>query len=236
MDRSEYSVGIGFPCGPDVPWQTTMALARTAHMLASLEVPCNIHAVAGSSDVTIARSVVLENFLAGSEKFLFWIDSDIVWRPEDFIRLLRLAKQLGLVSAAYPLKRDPSDCIINFAEAGPTPNDFGCFEVTGLGLGFTCVRRDLVDAFAATKQKMYHAGNKRTIIDAFRRDVRVDEQGVRHARGEDGAFFDDMRQLGFKAWLDPTIQLGHVGSKEYRADLTETLWRQPTSESMKVSP
>jgi len=221
VERSEYSVGIGFPCGLQVPWQTTMALARTANVLAHLGVPANVHAVAGSSDVCIARSVVLDNFLAGSENFLFWIDSDIVWRPEDFIRVLRLAKSLGLVSAAYPLKRDPPDCVINFAETEPTANEFGCFEVTGLGLGFTCVRRDLVDAFAATKPKMYHAGNGRMIIDAFDRDKRVDEQGVRHARGEDGKFFHDMRELGFKAWLDPTVQLGHVGTKEYRADFTE---------------
>jgi hypothetical protein len=221
MKRSEYSVGIGFPCGPDVPWQTTMALTRTVHALAVIGIPVNIHVVAGSSDVTIARSVVLDNFLAGSEKFLFWIDSDIVWRPDDFIRLLRLSKELGLVSAGYPLKRDPPDCIINFADAEPVSNDLGCFEVTGLGLGFTCVRRDLIDAFAATKPKMFHAGNGRTLIDAFRRDIRVDDAGVRHERGEDGAFFFDMRQLGYKAWLDPTIQLGHVGTKEYRAELME---------------
>jgi len=218
--RKDLSVGIGFPCGLTIPWQTAMSLARTVHLLAVIGIPVNIHAIAGSSDVVIARDVVLDNFLADKENFLFWIDSDITWRPEDFVKVLRLAKELGLVSAAYPLKRDPPDCIINFADTGPVIDaQHGCVEVASLGLGFTCVRRDLVDAFAGTKGKIYHDGNQRLIIDAFRRDKQLRDDGHMHGVGEDSAFFMDMRELGFKAWLDPTIQLGHVGGKEYRMPL-----------------
>jgi hypothetical protein len=32
-----------------------------------------------------------------------------------------------------------------------------------------------------------------------------------------------MRALGFKAWLEPTIQLGHVGPKEYRVEMQEVM-------------
>jgi hypothetical protein len=88
--------------------------------------------------------------------------------------------------------------------------------VSGLAIGFTCVRRDLVEAWAATKERMYHAGNDQMILDAFVLDAKRHNDGVKHSRGEDGAFFDDMRALGYKAWLDPTIELGHVGTKEYR--------------------
>jgi len=218
--RAEWSVGIGFPCGANVPWQTTMSLARTVHLLAVLGIPANIHAIAGSSDVVIARDIVLDNYLADQERFLFWIDSDIAWQPEDFVKVLRLTKELGLVSAAYPLKRDPPDCIVNFADAKPTIDErTGCVEIASLGLGFTCVRRDLLDAFAATKGKIYHDGNGRLIIDAFRRDKELRADGHMHGVGEDAAFFMDMRGLGFKAWLDPTIQLDHVGPKAYRMPL-----------------
>ena len=227
MERTEFSVGIGFPCGPTVPWQTTMSLARTVHLLTVLGIPANIHAIAGSSDVVIARDVVLDNFLADREQYLFWIDSDIAWRPEDFIRVLRLTKGLGLVSAAYPLKRDPPDCIINFADTEPVVDpQSGCVKISSLGLGFTCVRRDLVDAFAATKGKIYHDGNGRLIIDAFRRDKELRVDGHMHGVGEDSAFFYDMKGLGFQAWLDPTISLGHVGSKEYRMPLADLSTKQ----------
>ena len=216
--RTDFSVGIGMPCGPTVPWQTTMSLARTTHAAALMGVPLNIHAVAGSSDVCIARDVVLTNYLAGAEKYLFWIDSDISWEPKDFFRVLRLAKDLGVVCAAYPLKREPEECIINFVEDAE-PHATGCVEIVGTGLGFCCVRRDIIDAFAATKEWMLHDGNGREIIDAFYRPRKRHQDMRAHAGGEDGGFYDDLRALGYKVWLDPTICLGHTGSKEYRVKM-----------------
>ena len=218
MERNEFAVGIGFPCGDYIPWRTTMSLTRTVHALAVAGVPANIHAVAGSSDVCIARDVVLTNFLAAKEAYLFWIDSDISWNPDDFFRVLRLTKELGIVCAAYPLKREPEECVINFVEDAE-PHPTGCVEIVGTGLGFTCVRRDIVDAFAATKGWMTHDGNGRNIIDAFYRPRKQHADGKTHAGGEDGGFFDDLRALGHKIWLDPTICLGHNGSKEYRSKM-----------------
>ena len=218
-ERAAFSVGIGMPCGPTVPWQAMMSLARTVHAAAVAGVPMNVHAIAGSSDICIARDAVLTNFLDGKENYLFWVDSDISWQPEDFFRVLRLAKDLGVVCAAYPVKREPVDCIINFVE-DTEPHPTGCVEIIGAGLGFCCVRRDIIDAFAATKERMVHDGNGRNIIDAFYRPRKRHADGRLHAGGEDGGFYDDLRALGHKVWLDPTICLGHVGIKEYRVKMT----------------
>ena len=218
--RDEYSVGIGTPCGHDTPWQFTMSLARTVHSCVVAGVPLGLHVVAGSSDVVIARDVVLTKFLADKENYLFWIDSDIAWHPKDFFRVLRLAKDLGIVCATYPLKRDPPECVVNFVEDAE-PHQSGCVEIIGTGLGFCCVRRDIVDAFAATKEYMIHDGNGREIIDAFYRPRKMHADGKRHAGGEDGGFYDDLRALGYKVWLDPTIQLEHVGPKAYRAEMLD---------------
>ena len=220
--RAEWSVGIGLPCGPTVPWQHSLSLARTEHAAATLRVPLDIHAVAESSDVCIARDVVLTNFLANQERYMFWIDSDISWRPEDFFRVLRLTKDLGVVCATYSLKREPEGCVVNFVDADSPPNEYGCVEIVGAGLGFTCVRRDIVDAFAATKELMLHEGNGRLILDAFYRPRKRGADGRLRAGGEDGGFFDDLRALGHKVWLDPSIALGHVGAKEYKLPITET--------------
>lgn len=218
--RLDYAVGIGMPCGPNIPWQTAMSLARTVHACGVAGIPLNLHVIAGSSDVVIARDVVLTNFLASDEKFLFWIDSDIGWTPEDFFRVLRLAKDLGVACATYPLKRDDAECVVNFVE-GADPHPTGCVEIVGTGLGFCCVRRDIVDAFAATKQRMIHDGNGREIIDAFYLPRKRHADGKIHAGGEDGGFYDDLRTLGYKIWLDPTINLEHVGPKAYRAAMLD---------------
>ena len=180
MERADFAVGICFPCGGYVPWRTTMSLARTVHALAVAGVPVNIHAVAESSDVCIARDVVLTNYLAEKEKFAFWVDSDMTWTPDDFIRVMRLAKGLGVVCATYPLKREPEQCVVNFVEdADPHPT--GCVEIIGTGLGFTCVRRDIIDAFAATKESMVHDGTCKLILDAFYRPRKRHADGKIHA-------------------------------------------------------
>jgi hypothetical protein len=44
-------------------------------------------------------------------------------------------------------------------------------------------------------------------------------QPIYGRRGEDMAFFADLRDLGYTVWLYPNIQLGHIGTKTYRGDL-----------------
>lgn len=220
--RPEYSVGICVPAGPDTPSEFTFSLAKTVHALAVMGVPVNIHGIIGSSDVVVARDAVLDLFLEGDEKFAFWVDSDIEWEPLQFVKLLRLARVQGVTCAAYPMKREPSDCIINFAEEDPKQNDYGCIEILSTGLGFTCIRRDIMDEFAKTKGEFYHPGTASMIIDAFRRDKVQMPDGRMQGVGEDCAFFNDLRALGHKIWLDPSISLGHAGKKVYRVPLVKT--------------
>jgi hypothetical protein len=37
------------------------------------------------------------------------------------------------------------------------------------------------------------------------------------------AFFADVRELGYDVWLDPTINVGHVGSHVFRANAAKSL-------------
>jgi hypothetical protein len=40
------------------------------------------------------------------------------------------------------------------------------------------------------------------------------------------AFFNDVKAAGYTAWLDPSVKLGHVGSKTYMSDPIEALGLQ----------
>lgn len=213
--RPEYAVGIGLPVGSYLPWQTAKSLVETVHALATWGIPVSIHSIEGSSLVTIARDVVAGNFLANREQFLFFIDSDIVWRPEDFLRVLGLARKRGLVAGAYPAKREPVELMVTFKD-GAEPDEEGCMEILSTGLGFTCIRRDVFESFMRGKETMLHSGSGKMLYDAFRLDKFVNSDGVMQGRGEDGAFFADIRALGHKVWLDATLSLGHVGTKVYR--------------------
>lgn len=51
---------------------------------------------------------------------------------------------------------------------------------------------------------------------------RIDEDGI-EARGEDMAFFADIRALGHKVWACADLKLGHIGPKIYRANFIDVL-------------
>lgn len=224
VNPSELSVAVGFPCGAQLPWQTAFSLAATVKACTQRRINVELNGIAGSSVVTWARDKVLDEFLRGSEQYLFWIDSDIRWEPADFIRLLVLSSQYGVVCAAYAQKTEAQTIVIrrpNLEHFDINPH--GLLSVEGAGLGFTVVPRAIAEELAATKPWVYDPAEQRSIRSVFRIDT-VDRghehQDVRH---EDIAFFADIRDLGHPVWLDPTIQLGHVGPREYRNDPVKAL-------------
>lgn len=218
-NAAELSVAIGFPTGPMLPWPTALSLARTMHACALRGIDSTIEPIVGSSIITMARSLVVHRFLQGNKKRLFWIDSDIEWEPEDFLRLLALSEKMPVLCAGYPLKRDGGNAFVVFNDTPGefTLNEFGCVKVQGTGLGFCVMAREVVEKIAATKPKVLNQGTGDTMADVFRVDTTADGK----LRGEDMAFFDDLRGLGYDLWLDPTVSLGHVGFKSYRGDLVK---------------
>ena len=216
-DLGALSVSVGMPCGPDVPWKTMASLVETFQTTAVQGISCELNVVAGASDVVAARDQVIGQFLAGSCNRLFWIDSDIVFTPADFFRLLALSTKMDVVCATYPVKRSPVIFPIRHENLRDfEQNDYGCIKILGAGLGFTVLTREAVERVVADKPRILD-GRSQEYISVFRRDTEVID-GRTYGRGEDNAFFADLRGLGYDVWLDPTIQLGHVGIHTFRGD------------------
>lgn len=217
-DAAALSVSIGFPTGLTLPWPTALSLARTTHACARRGIEVDIDFVCGSSIITVARSLVAHRFLQSNKKKLFWIDSDIEWEPDDFLRLLGLSGEMDVVCTSYPLKREENSGFVVYTEGAEKTelNKFGCIKISGTGLGFCVMDRKVVERVAETKPKILNQGSGDTMADIFRIDT-IDGK----LRGEDMAFFEDIQKLGYDIWLDPTIQLGHIGSKTYRGNLVK---------------
>lgn len=224
VDPAKLSVDIGFPCGPNIPWQTAMSLAKTVKVCTARRVEVGVACIAGSSVVTWARSKVLDTFLQGKASRLFWIDSDIVWEPQDFLRLLALSTKYDVVSATYAQKTDAQTIVIRHEDLQTFDiSPHGLVKFKGAGLGFTIMTREVAECISASKPLVYDPASEKSIADVFRIDTC--DRGNPHPdfRGEDMAFFADIYALGFETWLDPTIKLGHVGAREYRADPIKAL-------------
>lgn len=218
-------VVIGMPVGSgSIPWPTAVSLMATVRVLDREKIPVRIEAPTGCSVVQWARSAVAGAFLKSDFTHLFWIDSDIVFSPNDFIRLLGFGASHDAIGGAYALKKEPAQCFINLpgAEGEREVNGFGNVRVASLGLGFTLVRREVMTTLAATKEIVRDSLNGTEYPDIFR----VGRRANGGALGEDVAFFEDVAALGYAAWLDPSIKLGHVGTKIYTGDVIGALGLQ----------
>ena len=210
---------IGMPTGPDIPWQTVQSLQATTAKLHRMGLPHDLTLVSGCSIVENARNLVAKEFLASKATHLFMIDSDMQWDEDDFLKVLALATKMPIVCAAYVAKKEPMMFMLN-QDLGKnlTSNEYGCLPVGGMGLGFCCVQRQVIEALEreAPKVSLFQHPTKTAAI--FQCDIHAGE-----FRGEDIRFFQDALNEGYQCWLEPNITLGHVGTKVYSACITNCL-------------
>lgn len=212
---------IGMPVGSgSIPWATAVSLMSTVRACDREGVPIRISAPVGSSVVTWARNAVVGEFLRSDCTHLFWIDSDIVWRPADFFRLVGFGACHDVIGGAYMLKKEPAACVVNF----PDPqhyevNGFGNIRIESLPIGFTICQRAVIEKIAATKEMLHDDLSNVDYPDFFR----LSRSKAGKPLGEDIAFYQDAAAAGFSCWLDPSITLAHVGTKEYTGDVIASL-------------
>ena len=212
------SVMVGIPAGRDFPPQTVSSLLGTFDVLRRLGVPAHLGMVINSGVVQWARDEVVDIFLASEANRLFWVDSDMDWQPAQFMRLLALSQRLDIVGASYAAKRDQPTFFVRLDPERAERNEYGLLSALGFGLGFTVMTRAAVEAIAAASPRVLDQVSGKEIAEVFRVGG---HEGRR--RGEDMAFFADLRRLGYPAWLDPDMVLGHVGPKVYSGRLSDAL-------------
>ena len=199
-------------------WETENSLLQTRQAIAKMGLQMEERFVVGCSIIELARTKVLLRFLESDCTHLFMIDADMVWRPEDFIRLLALGTKLPCVGGAYPAKREPATFMLRWEDSELIANEYGCLPIRGMGLGFTIVQRMVIEDLIEGAPKMRFVDEEGIHPHFFRNSVENGE-----FQGEDMAFFQDVRELGYTVWMDPAISLGHVGTKVYRGSIRDAM-------------
>lgn len=219
VDLRTVSVTICMPVyGPIPPW-TVASLVSTVSECAANGIRCEF--VMEQAIIQIGRDALLDDFLQGDTDKLFWIDSDMTWKPGDFLRLLALSTQREVVCAAYPRKIEGgTQFSIDMDLGAVEPDALGLIPIRGAGLGFTVMGRSVCEQVAATKPVVSDGLNGREMREVFRVDT---IEGRR--RTEDMAFFADIRDLGHSIWLDPMTTPGHVGLREWTGSVLDAFQR-----------
>jgi hypothetical protein len=139
--------------------------------------------------------------------FLMWIDSDIQFPEYGITRLVE--RDLPVVGGVYyhkTAKADPT--VYKYNDDGLyTPMfDFptsGLFECDGIGTGFLCIRRDVLEKF--TPEVCAEIGTP----------FGLGKGPTGREEGEDLSFCRRVRSLGYKVMADPTVPLYHIGKIAY---------------------
>ena len=191
--------------------------------------------------ITRARNKLVSSFLEQKDyTHLFFIDADIVFNPQDFIRVLLFDKPL--TSAPYPLKHElkieegdaSKGWCLNFpiGKINLSDNEKGFKKVNYAGTGFMCIEREvfekilkkypsieyLTDVKAKINNKREVKGKKEyAFFDCGiqGQGILKDQEKTKRYLSEDYYFCALWKQCKGEIWSDLTSTLRHIGIKEY---------------------
>lgn len=215
--RDPKHVFIGLPLSDgSTRWSTSMSLLR----MMSKKSPSG-HSFSilpgGGCDVAHGRNLLLHQCINHTDagKMVF-IDSDVGFSPRDLFRLCAwLDMGLGIICGIYPRKSLTHAWSINggavvskdFPELWESPELCTGF----LGLDIDKVMLPMIEAHPETEYVVED--------EAFRGEIghEIFAMGVVNRRrlSEDYYFSKRAKDLGYKLFVDPTIQLGHTGYVDY---------------------
>lgn len=171
----------------------------------------------GEAPISEARNGLTAAFLASDCTDLLFIDSDIVFEPEQVDRLL--SRDADVVGGLYAKKRPgPPAWVINAYATPFLARADGLQRVAYMGTGFLRVRRSVFERMIAR----YGAAIAYT-PDSDAGDPRPPRHnlwpiglydypdGSRRMLTEDWFFCQRCAELGIEVWADPSVQLKHVG-------------------------
>jgi hypothetical protein len=191
--------------------------------------------VRGYSAIDAARNQLATDALARGYQELMWIDSDIVFHPDD-VQKLR-SHNLPFACGLYA-KKGPRQFACEFLP-GTTSVKFGkhggLVEVRYCGFGFTLVRREVFET-VRTQLDLPECNQRfgKPLVPYFQPLVVPDPplgprasgpragetpalpgQGGNWSLSEDYSFCERSRRAGFAVMADTTIRLWHVGMYHY---------------------
>jgi hypothetical protein len=212
---------------------------------------CILH-MHSESLITRGRNKMVIRFLEDETlTHLFWIDSDIAFRPESVCRLLLSDKDV--CAAVYPMKafnwptgglpqgmtreefeRRYADFPFNPVQRDRPAREYvdsdGFVEVAEAPNGFMCIKRQV---FYAMMKRYPHLNyvpdgppnHPQAHLHWLFFDCMVDPDSGRYL-SEDYAFCRRWRDMGGKVWVDADTTLQHLGQINYSGNLFDSLRAQ----------
>jgi glycosyltransferase involved in cell wall biosynthesis len=212
---------IGLPCaGGIVSEKTTLGLFNLGKTLVRNNINHGLLTLTNSSLITQARSKVVNFFINNTEhEYLFFLDSDIGFNPDDVLKLM--SHQIPIVSGAYPMKIIPERYCVDVVQPEERHGDL--LKINGNGMGFVLIHRQVFLDIAR------HYPNLKYVPSNYHSDTPhspeemnnsfhffAEHQSENGFMSEDKSFFHRAKQVGYNIFLDTSIRLNHTGYHIYQ--------------------
>jgi hypothetical protein len=179
------------------------------------------HPVVGDALIERARAIGATRFLLDSTcDVLLMIDDDIIFRPDDALRICEEAVEHDIVVGVYPT-RSEARCFPSstFYKNQPTRFFVGddLAEVRWGATGFMAVARRVIEKLAQRDDMPLchpnHPSGHRFYPFFTPYPYLLGDEWI--YLSEDYAFVEHAREEGFKCWMDPNVHLAHLGTYAY---------------------
>jgi hypothetical protein len=228
FDLKGKKVIVALPAGDStIPVEWMLAYIRTLQLAAQYGLEVGILCRMGSSLIPKCRNEITHQFLYETDAdYMFCIDSDVIWNPEDFIRQVAYATQMGTVMGPYPVKQDePLFHAEYMVQDGKSVGEKHLLRIISGPAGFLCVSRETLEKIRDNNPDLDYEARNGDFVDSDRKINAMWDTMIHDGvyRGEDIAFCIRHNAAGERMWMDTRTHLKHVGTKVYEYDYNEYL-------------
>lgn len=160
-----------------------------------------------------ARSRAATRFLESPYEILIFVDDDIYFQADHIYAIVADIKQgRDIVCGVYPTKPDPhlSSMIQPGSQALIPSKDI--VKLKYGATGFMAIHRRVLEKMASTMNRLNTHSPLMNYYPFFMPKISKDGN---IELSEDWAFTEAATALGFSAWLDTSINVGHIGTFVY---------------------
>ena len=209
-----------------VPVEWMLAFNYTVFLCQQYGVDLGITVRMNSSLIPKCRDEIVHNFLFDSDHdYLLCIDSDVVWHPEDVMHMLSKIDKFGTIGGVYCVKDEEPDFRVALMTAEGTPIESdGLLRAKAIPAGFMMIDRKTLMGLRENYENLNYNTDAEDVVKTEKVCALWSMVvGNGHYVGEDISFCMRLVESGYRLWVDPEIELVHVGTKKYNHSYKEYL-------------
>lgn len=202
-----------------VPMDWAIAHSATQSALAAHGVKSYTQVRMNSGLIHAVRNELVHTALKREDTtHILFIDDDIIWKPDDVLRLMAWSTKHPFVCGVYPARMDEPTF---FVELAPSPEgkiqqtEDGLIKARGVPAGFLMLKREVFENPKMKAQCPITVPTKGDLKDELVHGYFDYMHEGLTGCGEDIAFARRHIRAGGSILIDPVIQLSHVGRKAY---------------------